>query len=169
MNMKKSIAWIVLIHLIWGMCRAFAQQPETPSLKVSADHRYLVTEKNEPFFWLGDTAWELLQRADREEIRHYLKVRADQGFTVIQTVALPSIDGLNKTNAYGEIPLIDHDPTRPNEKYFELIDFVVQEAQKLGLYVGLLPTWGDKFNKKWGKGPEIFTPENALDLRGTDR
>ena len=25
----------------------------------------------------------------------------------------------------------------------------------------MLPTWGDKWNKKWGVGPEIFTPENA--------
>ena len=32
---------------------------------------------------------------------------------------------------------------------------------ELGLVVGMLPTWGDKWNKKWGQGPEIFTPENA--------
>ena len=25
----------------------------------------------------------------------------------------------------------------------------------------MLPTWGDKVDKQWGKGPEIFTPENA--------
>ena len=24
-----------------------------------------------------------------------------------------------------------------------------------------LPTWGDKWNKKWGAGPEVFTPANA--------
>jgi hypothetical protein len=24
-----------------------------------------------------------------------------------------------------------------------------------------LPTWGDKFNRKWGVGPVVFTPENA--------
>ncbi len=29
------------------------------------------------------------------------------------------------------------------------------------MYVGMLPTWGDKWNLKWGVGPEIFTPENA--------
>ena len=34
-------------------------------------------------------------------------------------------------------------------------------ANALGLYVGFLPTWGDKWNKKRGVGPEIFTPENA--------
>ena len=36
-----------------------------------------------------------------------------------------------------------------------------RKANSLGLYVGLLPTWGDKWNKKWGVGPEIFTPANA--------
>ena len=25
----------------------------------------------------------------------------------------------------------------------------------------MLPTWGDKWNQKWGVGPEIFSPENA--------
>ena len=34
-------------------------------------------------------------------------------------------------------------------------------ATSLGLHIGLLPTWGDKWNTKWGTGPEIFTPENA--------
>ncbi|MEA3207394.1 MAG: hypothetical protein QOE70_451 [Chthoniobacter sp.] len=47
------------------------------------------------------------------------------------------------------------------EAYFEYVDYVVDKAASLGLYVGLLPTWGDKVNKKWGRGPEIFTPGNA--------
>jgi hypothetical protein len=59
------------------------------------------------------------------------------------------------------LPLIDNDPTKLNEAYFEHVDYVINQAEKLGLYLGLLPTWGDKFNKKWGVGPEIFTPENA--------
>ena len=29
------------------------------------------------------------------------------------------------------------------------------------MYIGMLPTWGDKWNKKWGQGPEVFTAENA--------
>ncbi|MFZ5830334.1 MAG: DUF4038 domain-containing protein [Planctomycetota bacterium] len=46
----------------------------------------MVTDTGEPFFWLGDTAWEMLHRLDREETLHYLDVRARQGFNVIQTV-----------------------------------------------------------------------------------
>jgi hypothetical protein len=41
------------------------------------------------------------------------------------------------------------------------VDAVVELAAALGLTIGMLPTWGDKWNKKWGVGPEIFTPENA--------
>src|SRR5207244_1239575 len=39
--------------------------------------------------------------------------------------------------------------------------WIVARANALGIYVGMLPTWGDKWNKKWGAGPEIFTPANA--------
>ena len=58
-------------------------------------------------------------------------------------------------------------PTRPDVKegpandYWDHVDFIVERANALGLYVGFLPTWGDKWNKKWGQGPEIFTPGNA--------
>jgi hypothetical protein len=38
---------------------------------------------------------------------------------------------------------------------------VIKKAEEKGLFIGLLPTWGDKWNKKWGVGPVIFTPENA--------
>ena len=107
-------------------------------------------QDNEPFFWLGGTAWEMLHRLSLEETEFYLSDRADKGFTIIQTVILAELDGLKTPNAYGEIPLIDLDPTKLNDKYFEHIDKVVRQAEELGLYLGLLPTWGDKFIKKWG-------------------
>ena len=45
--------------------------------------------------------------------------------------------------------------------YFTHVDKVISLAAAKGLYIALLPTWGDKVDKQWGKGPEIFTPENA--------
>ena len=36
-------------------------------LKVSDSHRFLVYEDGHPFFYLGDTAWELFHRLNREE------------------------------------------------------------------------------------------------------
>jgi hypothetical protein len=132
-----------------------------PFLKISSDSNYIVTDDNEPFFWLGGTAWELIHRLEKEEIDKYLADRANKGFTIIQTVILAELDGLNTPNAYGEKPLIENDPTKLNERYFEHVDYTIEKANELGLYIALLPSWGDKFNKKWGAGPEIFTPENA--------
>ena len=138
-----------------------------PRLKVSDNHRFLVYEDGRPFFYLADTAWELFHRLNREEAAHYLADRANKGFTVIQAVALAEEDGLNAPNPYGHLPLVDNDPARPAVKdgsrndYWDHVDEIVNQAESLGLFIGLLPTWGDKWNRKWGVGPEIFTPENA--------
>lgn len=130
-------------------------------LRVSENRRFLVFEDGTPFFYLGDTAWELFHRLNKEETEKYLKNRRERGFTVIQAVALAELDGLNTPNAEGERPLVENDPTQPNEAYFAHIDWVIRKAEEKGLFIGLLPTWGDKWNLKWGAGPVIFTPENA--------
>ncbi|MBR5760106.1 MAG: DUF4038 domain-containing protein, partial [Thermoguttaceae bacterium] len=51
-----------------------------PRLKVSENRRFLVTEDGAPFFWLGDTAWELFHRLDKEETLVYLDNRQKLGF-----------------------------------------------------------------------------------------
>jgi len=131
-------------------------------LEVSENNRFLVTEEEKPFFYLADTAWELFHRCDSAEAAMYLTKRAEQGFNVIQAVALAEIDGLNTPNPYGETPLIENDPTKPNEAYFEHVDHILKKADELGLYIALLPTWGDKvFKNSWGVGPEVFTIEYA--------
>ena len=130
-------------------------------LKVSTNKRFLAHDDGQPFFYLGDTAWELFHRLDRTDAAFYLEDRAAKGFTVIQAVALAEFDGLHTPNAFGEFALHNDDPTRPNEAYFKHIDFVVDRAAALGVHIGMLPTWGDKWNPKWGVGPLIFNPENA--------
>ena len=151
--MKKLLVSLFLCTIIFS---------SPAQLRVSENHRFLETSDGRPFFWLGDTAWELFHRLSREEAEKYLKNRAEKGFTVIQAVALAELDGLHTPNAYGEIPLENDDPTKPREAYFQHVDFVIRKAEELGLYVGLLPTWGDKvFKDRWGVGPEIFTPANA--------
>jgi hypothetical protein len=128
---------------------------------VSDDRRSLVTASGRPFFWLGDTAWELFHRCTLDEAETYLENRRRKGFTVIQAVALAEFDGLHTPNAYGELPLIDDDPARPNEAYFRRIDAVIRSAAGRGLYIGLLPTWGDKVAGMWGVGPHVFDATNA--------
>ena len=57
-------------------------------LKVHENHSYLMYENGAPFFFLGDTAWDLFHRLSREEVEYYFSVRARQGYTVIQCVLL---------------------------------------------------------------------------------
>ena len=86
-----------LIFLLFPLI-LFAQT----KLTVSENGRYLQYENGKPFFWLGDTAWELFHRLNKEESEQYLKNRADKGFTVIQAVVLAELDGLNTPNREGE-------------------------------------------------------------------
>src|SRR5215218_6369902 len=94
-----------LFFVLFAVATARAGDSTLPQLKVSANKRFLVTADGKPFFWLGDTAWELFHRLNREEAEKYLKNRADKGFTVVQAVALAELDGLHDPNAYGETPL----------------------------------------------------------------
>jgi hypothetical protein len=132
------------------------------NLKVSENGRFLIHEDGTPFFYLGDTAWELFHRLSKEESERYLENRRAKGFTVIQAVVLAELDGLNTPNSEGNKPLFENDPLKPNEAYFSHIDWVIIKAAEKGLYIGLLPTWGDKVDKRWGTGPVIFNIDNAF-------
>lgn len=136
--------------------------PAPGELVVSANRHYLQKNGGEPFFWLGDTGWELFHRLKKEEIIRYLDNRSSKGFNVIQAVLLAEFDGLRKPNQYGDLPFENLDPSRPNEKYFALVDWTVQLAAQRNMYMGLLPTWGDKVTQLWGEGPVVFNEASAL-------
>ena len=147
-------------------------------LKVHHEKQYLMWEDGTPFFYLGDTAWELFHRLNREEADEYLSLRAAQGFHVIQAAALAELDGIYTGNAYGDkpLPLCSGKVCLPGtqgevfpemedcEAYWRHVDWIVHRAAELGMFIGMLPCWGDKWNKKWGCGPEIFKdPGSAYD------
>ena len=46
-------------------------------LKVSANNLYIIHENGTPFFWMGNTAWLLPERLNREEAEYFLTVRRD--------------------------------------------------------------------------------------------
>jgi hypothetical protein len=166
--MKRLIIYFVLLSLLPRVGKSQELPWNGPSvdfshgrLKISDNRRYLIHEDGTPFFYLGDTGWELFHRLNKAETERYLENRRAKGFTVIQAVALAELDGLNTPNAEGNKPLIDNDPLKPNEAYFTHVDWVIKKAQEKGIFIGLLPTWGDKVDKRWGAGPVIFNRENA--------
>ena len=131
----------------------------TQPVRVSQHARHLECADGTPFLWIGDTAWELTHRLSKPEIEHYLNTRAAQGFTVIQTVILAELDGLHTPTPEGLLPL-DLETLEPNPAYFHKVQWMLDRALAHGLTVALLPTWGDKVQRWWGVGPEIFAPEN---------
>jgi hypothetical protein len=142
-------------------------------IKVSDNRHFLVDSGNKPFFWLGDTSWELFHRMTREEIDEFLEIRRQQGFNVIQAVALAEFNGIREPNRYGDWPLNNEDPTQlaitPGNNpanayeydYWDHVDYAIDKMAEKGMYAGLLPTWGDKVAHMWGEGPVIFDVRNA--------
>lgn len=145
--MKKLLSIFLLLTL---SLTAYAQ--EQPRLEVSPDGHSLQWSNGDPFFYMADTAWELIHRLDREEVDTYLKLRKAQGYNVIQTVVLSEFDGLNTPNAYGDRPFKGNHPSTMAIKdgeqndYWDHIEYILSRATQMGLYVGLLPTWGHFWN-----------------------
>ena len=138
-----------------------------PRLKISENKRFLVTEDGQPFFWRGDTTWELFHRLNREEALQLFENRAARKFNVLQSVAIAELDGDTDPNAYGDLPFIDLDVTKPAVKdgpqndYWDHVDFIVREANARGLYMGFLPTWGRYWHDtNQGRKP-LFNVANA--------
>ena len=117
-------------------------------LCVSPNGRFLQHTDGTPFLYLGDTAWELIYRLNEPEVELYMENRRAKGFTVIQTVILSELDGSDGINR----PLINGSPSTPDPDYFKWVDRVLEIAGEKGLYVGLLPTWGDKVDRDIRRG-----------------
>lgn len=124
-----------------------------PRLAVAeSNHHFLQTSNGKPFFWLGDTVWLLFSKLNREESIRYLQDRANKGFNVIQVMVLHE---LNVTNYYGDSALIHQSIITPNSTkgnnpddpdaydYWDHLDYVIREAGKKGIYIALVPIWGD--------------------------
>ncbi len=134
------------------------------TLRVSNNRKYLQLPGNKPFLWLGDTAWELFHKLSIKDAELYLRNRARKGFTIIQAVVLAELQGLTQPNANGDLPLLNTDPDHPNEKYFEHIDKIIDESNSHGMFMGMLPCWGDKVCLSDKGEPVIFNNTNAYNF-----
>lgn len=146
----KYLYWFVIgVALLMGF-----KNPPPPknclNLTVSANKRFL-TADGRPFFWLGDTAWLLLSKLNREETEKYLEDRKAKGFNVIQIMLLHS---LSAVSVYGDSALIGKNVATPylpranpgantqKNGYWENLDLVIDLAAKKGLYLAMVPVWG---------------------------
>ncbi|MFO7958128.1 MAG: glycoside hydrolase family 140 protein [Candidatus Brocadiia bacterium] len=138
----------------------FARGP----LMASPDGHHLMHADGTPFFYLGDTAWEIFHRLSREDVDRYMADRSAKGFTAVQAVLLSEMNGLTTPNHYGDLPLRELDPERPNDAFFDHVHYVVRAAEQAGMYVAMLPTWGSYTREeehRFSETHKVFNPENA--------
>lgn len=105
---------------------------EVGPIGVSPDGRYFIDQSGGPFFWLGDTQWELFRAFPLADVRAILEDRQRKGFSVIQAMLTGVGDG-SKPNVAGHAPWMDDDPGTPNERYFEQVDAVVELSRQTGV------------------------------------
>lgn len=106
-------------------------------LHVSKNGKYLL-QGDKPFFWLGDTAWLMLQKLSEEEMRTYLRNRAEKGYNVIQTVLVHTLPGVSESGC----SLAPGMKNVTDKAYWDFVDRALDMAEEMGLYLGLLPSWG---------------------------
>src|SRR5262249_37421442 len=127
---------VMAISLTWLLAKSAQAVDDLNQLRVSPDGRFLMQPDGSPFFWLADTGWSMFQRLDRDDAEHYLADRAKKGYNMIQAVVLGGpVDPITVPNRYGHLPFIDGDPARPNPKYFEHVDWLVERATQHGLRI----------------------------------
>ena len=134
-------------------------------LQVSENLRYVEHSDGTPFLWIGDTAWQLFYRlksrdAGGNDLEMYFSNRKEKGFTVIQAVLVDELDYKSGKGCAenGSTPFIDRDPTRRVETYWQWVDYVISRAEHQGMYMCLLPCWGN-----WVNNEAIFDSLSAYD------
>jgi len=117
------------------------------SLQVSPDGHRLVTDTGIPFFWLADTGWTLMLM-NPTEVDLYMQNRAAKIFNVIQMMAIrtynfdPTRMNLNLKNYNGDSAFTSLGPVIFNETYWQHIDYIVDTAEKYGIYIAMFALWG---------------------------
>jgi len=148
-----------MIVLIFSFCITLSSWGQSNwkhgRLQVSPNGHFLQYADGMPFFWLGDTGWDLFRKLKKEEVEKYLENRKQKGFNVIQAVILSDYP-----NKYGNRSFKDHDPLQAVEDYFELVDWTVKKALQKQMFMALLPTWGDKVTGSRREAP-LLNEANA--------
>lgn len=115
---------------------ADAQSSASDPPYLQVDGRFLAAD-GEPFFWLADTAWAMLGKLSTDEITDYLDTRAQQGFNVVQTVAM-------FPQAGAESPGDTVDAAAENDEFWDRVEFAIDAAAEREMYLAIHPVWGDQ-------------------------
>ncbi|MDR3688681.1 MAG: DUF4038 domain-containing protein [Fimbriimonas sp.] len=105
-------------------------------IRVAENSRHFVDAYGMPWFWLGDTAWHLFRGFSEADAQAIMENRRAKGFSVL-LVMLIGYEGDPAPNIRGDLPWLDEDPGRPNERYYEHVDAILRIATELDFLVVL--------------------------------
>ncbi len=136
-------------------------------LRSDATGHYFARDDGSPFFYLADTVWMLFCRLTEDEVRELFADRASKGFTVIQAVVFRDLFEPNTANVDGIRPFASEQEmqaVRLNPEWIDWVVHITRIASEYGLVLGILPTWGDKWNEHSNSaGPVIMDMAKARD------
>jgi hypothetical protein len=156
---KLMVGCVVLVSLSPVARHVASAQAQSVSgyvypLRLSANGRYLVDQKNTPFLITGDNPHALPGMASVAEAETYFADRQTHGFNAVwinMLVATPAYydaradgstpDGILPFSGYiaGGTDITHYDLTRPNPAYFTRVDEMLTAAASHGLVVFLDP------------------------------
>ncbi|MEQ8878979.1 MAG: DUF4038 domain-containing protein [Cyclobacteriaceae bacterium] len=120
----------VYLSIIILLSSLYTAEAQMQKLKVSADNRFIVTEDEEPFVWIGETNW-FFAKLPPTTIDSILDVRSKWGFTMM---FVSCREKLYNGDGPGSI-------TKPNEAWWKYLDEYIEKCQKRGMYVGITLGW----------------------------
>lgn len=145
MKHKLMIATLLALFTMNAFAAKSVYKPwKNGKLKVSANSLYIVHENGTPFFWLGNTAWLLPERLNREEAEYFLTKDREAGYNVEQIQVLNAIPTFN---VYGQqANNMEFDFSKVSKPgvygYWEHLDYIVSVAEQNGIYIAMDCIWG---------------------------
>jgi len=130
---------------VWSQGAPPAGDPPVYPVKMSANHRYLVDQKNRPFLIVGDSPQGLIGRLSEAEVEMYFADREAHGFNTAGWIDVACAGNDYKDNKEGTTPdglrpfdghlpggtdYLHYDLSKPNEAYFTRLDHIIQIAAK---------------------------------------
>ena len=83
------------------------------------------------------------------DVDFYLAKRAEQQFNVIQFHC-----GRLVKDYAGRLPFRSNDALAPDEEYWRNVDSIVTKAGDRGIYIALVPLWGEEYGRLFGTDAE---------------